>query len=90
MARESVRPETVTDVSGGMNCYPCPEWTVASLWKVDDAATAELMQRFYAATLRERKSPAAALRQAQVKMLRQPRWSSPFFWAAFEIQGEWR
>jgi CHAT domain-containing protein len=63
---------------------------VASLWKVDDEATLELMRRFYRRMLEEGRSPAAALRQAQVAMWRQKPWRAPFFWAAFVLQGEWR
>jgi len=63
---------------------------VASLWKVDDVATAELMQRFYRHMLTNKRRPAAALRAAQVEMRRQPRWQSPYYWAAFQLQGEWR
>lgn len=62
---------------------------VASLWKVDDEATAELMKRFYEKMLREKKSPAEALREAQVAMWRQKRWRAPYFWAAFVLQGEY-
>ncbi len=63
---------------------------VASLWKVDDVATAELMKLFYQKMLREQMRPAAALRAAKVEMWQQKRWNAPFYWAAFEIQGEWR
>ncbi|MGI8732320.1 MAG: CHAT domain-containing tetratricopeptide repeat protein [Pyrinomonadaceae bacterium] len=63
---------------------------VASLWKVDDAATAELMKRFYRGMLKEKLRPAAALRQAKVEMWKQKRWNAPFYWAAFELQGEWK
>ncbi|HJQ27495.1 MAG TPA: CHAT domain-containing tetratricopeptide repeat protein [Blastocatellia bacterium] len=63
---------------------------VASLWKVQDDATAELMAQFYANMLRGGKRPAAALRAAQVAMLEKRQWQSPFFWAAFVLQGEWR
>ena len=63
---------------------------VASLWQVDDLATAELMKRCYRAMLKEGKRPSEALRLAQLEMLKQPRWSSPYFWAAFTIQGEWK
>ena len=63
---------------------------VASLWKVDDVATAELMKRFYAKMLKENMRPAAALRAAKIEMMNQERWSEPYYWAAFELQGEWR
>ena len=63
---------------------------VASLWNVSDVATARLMEEFYKAMEKGGLSPAAALRAAQVKMMKQPRWSSPYYWAAFQIQGEWK
>jgi CHAT domain-containing protein len=63
---------------------------IASLWKVDDAATAELMQRFYEAMEKENMTPAAALRKAQFEMWQQKRWNAPYYWAAFQIQGEWK
>ncbi len=63
---------------------------VASLWKVDDLATAELMKRFYRAMLQGKQRPAAALRAAQLEMMQKPRWQSPFYWAAFTLQGEWK
>ena len=62
---------------------------VASLWKVDDAATAELMKTMYERILRDGQPPAQALRSAQVAMWQSRRWSAPYFWAAFVIQGEW-
>lgn len=61
---------------------------VASLWKVNDATTPILMDDFYAGMLKEKLSPAAALRQAQLKMLDNPRTRAPFYWAAFILQGE--
>lgn len=63
---------------------------VASLWQVSDAATAELMKRFYRALFVERLRPAAALRAAQLELSRDPRWSAPYYWAGFVLQGEWR
>jgi CHAT domain-containing protein len=64
---------------------------VASLWKVDDEATAELMKRFYQKMLgAEKLRPAAALRDAQVSMWEEKRWQSPYYWAAFVLQGEWK
>jgi CHAT domain-containing protein len=64
---------------------------VASLWKVDDAATAALMEHFYRCLFQERLSPSAALRQAQLRTMQQNRrWRSPYYWAAFVLQGEYR
>jgi CHAT domain-containing protein len=63
---------------------------VASLWRIDDRATAELMTRFYRGMLRDGLRPAAALRAAQVSMWRDRRWAAPHYWAAFTIQGEWK
>jgi CHAT domain-containing protein len=63
---------------------------VASLWSVNDIATSELMGRFYRTMQREKLSPSAALRAAQIQMLQQKHWNSPFYWAAFQIHGEWR
>jgi CHAT domain-containing protein/tetratricopeptide (TPR) repeat protein len=62
---------------------------VASLWKVDDEATGVLMGRFYREMFQKELPPAAALRSAQIDMWRQEEWSSPFYWAAFVLQGEW-
>lgn len=63
---------------------------VVSLWNVNDKATAELMARFYRGMLRENKTPAAALRTAQLEMSQQAKWRSPYYWAAFVLQGEWK
>lgn len=63
---------------------------VASLWKVDDVATSELMTEFYRGMLQANLTPAAALRQAQLKMLKRKRWEDPYYWAAFTLQGEWK
>jgi CHAT domain-containing protein/Flp pilus assembly protein TadD len=64
---------------------------VASLWKVDDRATSELMKRFYQVMLGpERLSAAGALRQAQLSIWKQKQWREPYYWAAFVLQGEWK
>lgn len=63
---------------------------VASLWAVQDRATAEMMGHFYEAMLRRGLRPAAALRAAQLRMQREERWSAPRQWAGFIFQGEWR
>lgn len=64
---------------------------VASLWKVADEPTGLLMQYFY-----ENLSSSAsmdkveALRQAQVKLSQNPRFSHPNYWGAFVLYGDWR
>ena len=63
---------------------------VASLWEVDDLATAEFMKRFYREMLERHRPPSAALAIAQRQMAASERWSAPYFWAGFVIQGEWR
>jgi CHAT domain-containing protein/tetratricopeptide (TPR) repeat protein len=62
---------------------------VASLWRVDDAATAELMAELYRGLLNKGLRPSAALRQAQLRLWKRGRRSDPFYWAAFQIQGSW-
>ncbi len=57
-----------------------------SLWTIDDEATTELMQWFYAELVRT-KSPASALRAAQIKLLKQK--PHPFFWSPFVLVGRW-
>ena len=63
---------------------------MASLWKVDDRATSELMTHFYKAMMGGgHQTPAAALRAAQVAMWKSKTWTDPYYWAAFSLQGEW-
>ncbi|MCC6992180.1 MAG: CHAT domain-containing protein [Acidobacteria bacterium] len=63
---------------------------VATLWQVDDAATAAFMTRFYRHMLQGRQSASAALRAAQQEMAAQPQYASPYYWAGFVLHGEWR
>jgi CHAT domain-containing protein len=86
---KEIRGEGLVGLTRGF-MYAGASRVVASLWNVDDVATAELMRRFYKAILREGLPPASALRKAQVEMARQKRWSDPYYWAAFTIEGEWR
>jgi CHAT domain-containing protein len=63
---------------------------VASLWNVDDLATAELMKLFYQRMLKDGLPAGAALQAAQLEMSGQKRWASPYFWAGFVLHGEWK
>jgi CHAT domain-containing protein len=59
-----------------------------SLWDISDEASAALMTQLYKAMLKDHLSPAAALRTAQIEIMKQKRWRAPYFWAAFILQGE--
>jgi len=59
-----------------------------SLWQVDDEAGKALMTHFYRGLLQEDKSPAAAMAAAQRRIKADARWSAPFFWAGFTLQGD--
>jgi CHAT domain-containing protein/Tfp pilus assembly protein PilF len=63
---------------------------VVSLWQVPDRATAELMKEFYRGMLTEKLRPLAALRRAQMNLAKDARWSSPYYWAGFTLQGDWQ
>jgi len=60
---------------------------LATLWPVDDRATARLMERFYAG-LADGLGAAAALQRAQAALQGDPRSSHPFFWAGFVLVGD--
>jgi len=62
--------------------------TVASLWPIADAATALLMQRFYA-ELRAGESKAAALQAAQKMLLTDQQWQHPNYWSPYLLIGSW-
>jgi CHAT domain-containing protein len=63
---------------------------LASVWGISDLSTARFMQRFYS-YLRSGKPKDEALRAAQVDQIREKSGSShPFYWAAFELIGDWR
>lgn len=63
---------------------------VASLWPVDDRASAVLMRHFYRALLQRHESPQMALADAQDEMGNDPRWRAPAYWAGFVMQGDWQ
>jgi CHAT domain-containing protein len=69
--------------------YTGARQVIASLWRIEDRATAELMSRFYRGLTIEGRSPAAALRLAQLAVQEDKRWRSPFYWGGFVLQGDW-
>ena len=85
---KDIRGEGIVSLTRGFMHAGSPR-VVASLWNVNDAATAELMSRFYHEMIVNGLKPAAALRAAQLDLAKEKRYQSPYFWAAFVMQGEW-
>jgi CHAT domain-containing protein/tetratricopeptide (TPR) repeat protein len=88
LGKEIVGEGLVGLVRGFM--YAGSRRVLASLWKVDDEATGELMTRFYRALFEKGLTPSAALQAAQNELRRNRRWAHPFYWAGFVLQGEWK
>jgi CHAT domain-containing protein/Tfp pilus assembly protein PilF len=86
---EEIRGEGLLGLARGF-LYAGACRVMASLWNVDDEATSELMAHFYRSMEQDGRSPAAALRLAQIAIAKDGRWRSPFYWAAFQLQGEWK
>jgi CHAT domain-containing protein len=63
--------------------------TIASLWSINDESTANLMKEFYQQLNNPQLSKAEALRQAQLKIMANPLYQHPYFWAAFVLVGNW-
>ena len=85
---KQIRGEGMLSLTRGF-MYAGAARVAVSLWDVNDEATAELMKRFYALMLGPSQlNPAAALQEAQTAMAKDKRWSSPYYWAGFVLQGE--
>jgi tetratricopeptide (TPR) repeat protein len=90
---KKIKGEGLNGLSRGF-MYAGARRVIASLWKVNDGSTSELMNYFYGdLKLRDgvnfnQTRPASALRAAQLKMMENPLWRHPYYWAAFIIQGD--
>ena len=84
-----VRGEGLIGLTRGF-MYAGAARVLVSLWDVSDQGTAELMPIFYKSLLEQKKSAAAALREAQLAMFRSRQWKAPYYWAPFTVQGEWK
>ena len=85
---KEIKREGIVGLTRGF-MYAGAARVMASLWKVDDEATADLMQLFYHGVIKKGLTPAAALRSAEIAMWKAGKWRSPFYWAGFVIYGEW-
>jgi CHAT domain-containing protein len=61
---------------------------IASLWKVDDIATKELMVKSYRNMLEKNLDKVEALRQAKLELIKNKKYRSPLFWSTFVMYGE--
>ena len=86
---KNIRGEGLVSLTRGFMYAGAPR-VIVSLWSVSDLGTTELMVRFYQGMLKEGMRPAAAMRAAQVSLMNDKRWASPYYWAPFTLQGEWR
>src|SRR6476469_1016821 len=86
---QNVKGEGMVGLTRGF-MYAGAQRVAVSLWSVDDEGTAVLMQKFYQKMVQQKLAPAAALRAAQIEMMQQEKWKSPYYWAAFNLQGEWK
>ena len=86
---KAIKGEGLVGLTRGFMYAGAPR-VIASLWQIDDRASAEFMKRFYQGLLGQKLRPADALRAAQVSMQNDKRWHSPHYWAAFTLQGEWK
>ncbi len=84
-----IRGEGLLGLTRGFMYAGAPR-VVASLWRVDDRATAELMTRFYQAMWVEGTAPAAALRSARLSIWNERRWQDPYYWSSFVMFGDWQ
>jgi CHAT domain-containing protein/Tfp pilus assembly protein PilF len=63
---------------------------IATLWRIEDRATFELMEDFYENLKIEGRFDYEALRKAQLEMLKRPdKYGQPFYWAPFILLGVW-
>ncbi|MGK7956980.1 MAG: CHAT domain-containing protein, partial [Crocosphaera sp.] len=63
--------------------------TLATLWSVNDQASAVMMEQLYKALSTNKLSKAEALRQAQLTMLENRWYKHPFYWSAYSLIGNW-
>jgi WD40 repeat protein/CHAT domain-containing protein/predicted negative regulator of RcsB-dependent stress response len=86
---KDVKGEGLVGLTRGF-MYAGSRRVLVSLWSVNDVATSEVMAKFYQKMLNEGQNPVSALRAAQLEMWNSGQWQSPYYWAAFTVQGDWR
>jgi len=62
---------------------------LATLWEISDSATVEIINTFYQQISVQGVTKAQALRTAQMRLITQPRFSHPNYWAPYMLIGNW-
>lgn len=86
---KEIKGEGILGLTRGF-MYAGAQRVMFTIWSVNDQSTSVLMSKFYTAMKKDGLSPSAALRQAQIGMWKDKKWNLPYYWAAFQIQGEWQ
>jgi CHAT domain-containing protein/Flp pilus assembly protein TadD len=86
---KNVNGEGLVGLTRGL-MYAGAARAAVSLWQVNDEGTSILMQEFYKQMLQHGKTPPEAMRAAQRTLWKSSDWRSPYYWAGFTVQGEWR
>ena len=73
----------------GMAIQAGAKSTIATLWSINDRATAELMNVLYREMSTKSLDKVKAIRQAQLSLLNEPQYKHPFYWAAYTTIGNW-
>jgi len=63
---------------------------IATLWPVEDTSTSMLMAAVYRNRQTQGLTKIEALRQAQLSLQKQTKYSHPYFWAPFILMGNWK
>ena len=86
---KELRGEGLLGLARGFMYAGAPR-VIASLWRVADSATTDLMSGFYQALLGSHVPTSEALRSAKLRVMRNPLRSAPYYWAGFTLEGDWR
>jgi CHAT domain-containing protein len=63
---------------------------MVGMWPVGERVATTFWTAFYRNLLVEKQRPAAALRAAQLQVMKEKKWASPYYWAAFGMYGDFR
>jgi CHAT domain-containing protein len=63
---------------------------ISTAWRVPDRATSIIAERFYSELIDHGCEVPEALRRAQLGVASIPKYSHPYFWAAFGVMGDWK